>query len=107
MVYFSDDEDAGFQTFQEFAKENTNKILFTHSSITKDLGARLAEYIGITGDQKGAIRILKFEGGNLDKFEIKDNSKEGLAKGLEDFEKGNLKAYYKSEPIPETNNEPV
>lgn len=107
MIYFSDDEDEGFKTFQEFAKENSSKILFSHSFISKDLGARLAEYIGITSSDTGSVRILKFDGGNLDKFRVDGSSSAGLQKGLDDFQAGTLKAYYKSEPIPETNTEPV
>lgn len=107
MVYFSDDEDSGYETFKKFASNNSNKLLFTHSYITKDLGARLAEYIGITEADKGSVRILKFDGGNLDKFKVSDLTEEGLQKALNDFEAGSLKAYYKSESIPETNNEHV
>lgn len=107
MIYFSDDEDEGYQTFKKFASENSNKILFSHSFITKDLGARLAEYIGITSADTGSVRILKFAGGNLDKFKVEELSQEGLQVALDEFESGNLKAYYKSEPIPESNTEPV
>lgn len=107
MIYFSDEQDEGYETFKKFASDNSNKILFSHSEITKDLGARLAEYIGITADQTGAVRILKFSGGNLDKFQVDDTSAEGLLAALENFEAGELKAYYKSEPIPETNTEAV
>lgn len=107
MIYFSDDEDEGYQTFRDFAAENSNKILYAHSFITKDLGARLAEYIGITAEDSGSVRILKFAGGNLDKFRVEDVSAEGLKTALDEFESGTLKAYYKSEPIPETNTEAV
>lgn len=78
IVYFSDDEDEGYKVFKTFASENANKILFSHSFITKDLGARLAEYIGITSEDTGSVRILKFESGNLDKFKIADTSATGL-----------------------------
>lgn len=42
------------------------------------MGARLAEYIGITAEDTGSVRILKFAGGNLDKFRVDDVSTEGL-----------------------------
>lgn len=107
MIYFSDEADEGLETFRQFAKENSTKLLFSHSFITKDLGARLAEYIGITSSDTGAVRILKFNEGNLDKYKITDTSPEGLKTALEQFEAGTLGAYYKSAPVPETNTEPV
>lgn len=78
MIYFNDLADEGLQTFKEFAKNNTNKILFSHSSITQDLGARLSEFIGITAEDKGQVRIIKFNEGNLDKFRVDDVTAEGL-----------------------------
>lgn len=107
MIYFSDSDDEGLKTFREFATQNTNKILFSHSFITKDLGARLAEFIGITSEDSGSVRIIKFNEGNLDKYKITDVSVEGLTQALNDFESGSLRAYYKSEAIPETNTEAV
>lgn len=83
MIYFSDNEDEGYETFKTFASENSNKILFSHSAITQDLGARLAEYIGITSEDSGSVRILKFAGGNLDKFRVDDVTAEGLKTALE------------------------
>ena len=65
------------------------------------MGARLAEFIGITPEDKGTIRIIKFNEGNLDKFKVKGDSIEELEKALDDFEAGTLKAYYKSEAVPE------
>lgn len=90
MVYFHDDEDEGYETFKSFASENSNKILYTHSYITKDLGARLAEYIGITAEDAGSVRILKFSGGNLDKYRVEDVTTEGLQAALDQFESGTL-----------------
>lgn len=107
MIYFSDSDDEGLKTFREFATQNANKILFSHSFITKDLGARLAEFIGITSEDSGSVRIIKFNEGNLDKYKITDVSVEGLTQALNDFESGSLRAYYKSEAIPETNTEAV
>jgi len=107
MIYFSDDEDEGLENFKEFAKENQNKILFSHSTITTDLGARLSEYIGVTSSDKGAVRILRFEGGNLTKYKVNTTSHETMKADLESFIEMKLKAYFKSDPIPETNNEAV
>lgn len=78
MIYFSDEQDEGYKTFKEFAQKHVNKIYFSHSSITKDLGARLSEFIGISNEDKGAIRIIKFNEGNLDKYKVNGDSVESL-----------------------------
>jgi protein disulfide-isomerase A1 len=108
MFYFTDDSnDAGLQKFREFAGNNQGKILFSYSTVTSGLGARLAEFLGITNDDAPACRIIKFKGGQLEKFVVDDLSNEGLTQALTNFLEDSLQAYYKSEPIPETNNEPV
>jgi len=71
------------------------------------LGARLAEYIGVKSEDKGAIRILRFEGGNLNKYKVNGTSHETMLADLESFIDTKLKPYFKSDPIPESNNEPV
>lgn len=78
MIYFSDEKDSGYETFKEFAKKHVNRIYFSHSSITKELGARLSEFIGITPQDKGTIRVIKFNEGNLDKFKVNGDSVESL-----------------------------
>ncbi len=103
MIFFSDDAaDAGLQDFKAFAGKNKGKIIFAYSTVTTDLGEKLSEFIGINKDNSPCVRIIKFKDGQLDKYVI-DDLEEGLTKFLSD----DLKAYYKSEPIPETNDEPV
>ncbi len=64
MMYFSDDaNDSGLATFRDFAKENQGDVLFTHSTITSGLGARLAEFLGVTSEMSPCVRIIKFNNG--------------------------------------------
>ena len=108
MMYFSDDaSDSGLELFRQFATENQGKILFTFSTITSGLGARLAEFLGVTAEDSPCVRIVKFKGGQLEKFVIKDLTTEGYTAALTQFEEDKLQAYYKSEVVPETNDEPV
>ena len=52
MIYFTDDaSDSGLESFRTFAKDNKGEILYTHSTITAGLGARLSEFLGITSEQ--------------------------------------------------------
>lgn len=108
MIYFTDDStDPGLQLFRDFAGKNQGKILFTYSTIIEGLGARLAEFLGVTGDDQPAVRIVKFKGGQLEKFVVTDLTTEGFTTSLTQFTEDKLEAYYKSEPVPETNDEPV
>jgi protein disulfide-isomerase A1 len=108
MIYFSDSKDSGYETFKEFAAANTDKnLLFSYSTITQDLGARLSEFIGLTAKDTGAVRIINFNGQALDKYAVDGSSVETLTQAVADYKDGKLKAYYKSEPVPETNSEAV
>lgn len=55
--------------FKEAALENKEKIVYSKSKLTKDLGQKLAEYIGIK-DSKPTLRIIKFEDGDIKKFAL-------------------------------------
>ena len=107
MFYFTDDaSDSGLSAFREFAKENTGSLLFSHSTVTTDLGARLSEYVGVTTADAPCVRVVKFVNGELQKYKV-GTSVEELAKGLAAFNEDTLSPFYKSQPVPETNDEPV
>ena len=107
MFYFTDDaSDSGLASFREFAAENRGTLLYSYSTVSSGLGARLAEYVGVTSTDAPCVRLVKFVDGNLEKFKI-TNSVEGMTQGLADFNEGNLKPFFKSQPVPETNDEPV
>ena len=107
-MYFSDDaNDSGLADFRTFAKDNRGDVLYTHSTITTGLGARLAEFLGVTADMAPCVRIIKFNQGQLEKYQVGGTSQEDLSAALKGFTEGTLSAYYKSEAIPETNTEAV
>lgn len=108
MFFFSDDfEVEGVANFREVAKANQGKVVFSISKVTSGLGARLAEFIGVTGADAPTARIVKFENQALQKFVVNDTSVEGMSNALKSWEAGELDQYHKSEPIPEKNDEPV
>lgn len=108
MFYFSDDaSDAGLVTFRQFAKDNKGTITFSYSTVSEGLGARLSEYIGVTAADTPCVRLVQFENGELQKYKVASTSVEDLTKSLADFTSGNMTPFYKSQPVPETNDEPV
>jgi protein disulfide-isomerase A1 len=108
MFYFSDDlESEGVQAFRETARANQGKLVFSVSKVTSGLGARLAEFIGVTAADAPCARIVKFENQALKKFLVNDLTTEGMNAALEAWEAGSLSEYHKSEPVPESNDEPV
>jgi protein disulfide-isomerase A1 len=108
MIYFTDDnDDTNLATFKELAKARQTDIFFARSTVTGGLGARLSEFLGVDKTNSPCVRLIKFEAGNLEKFVVTDLTTEGMDQALTDFLAGKLQSYYKSEPIPETNDEPV
>lgn len=108
MIFFSDDSnDASIEGFKQVAKERQGDIMFSKSTISSGLGARLSEFLGVTKTDAPTVRVIKFNNGSLDKYKVTDLTKEGVSKALDDFKAGNLTAYYKSAAVPETNDEAV
>lgn len=108
IIFFSDDEkDSNLEHFKNAAEDRRGDILFAKSSVTGGLGARLCEFLGVTKEDTPTIRIIKFKNGALDKFKISDLTKEGITKALDEFKGDKLKAYYKSAPAPEKDDEHV
>ena len=108
FFFFTDNDDIPeLAEFKEFAKDNAQRIIFSKSKISEELGARLSEFLGVTASEGPTARIIRFKDNNVDKFKVTDLTKAGFAKALDDFEAGRLGAYYKSQPTPETNDEPV
>ena len=108
FILLTDDEDSEeVRTFRAFAKENQGRILYSKSEVSEGLGSRLAEFLGVTTEDAPTGRIIHFTNNHLKKFIVNDLSADGLKTALDDYESGALPPYYKSEPVPETNDEPV
>ncbi|KAI3799723.1 hypothetical protein L1987_35022 [Smallanthus sonchifolius] len=90
--------------FQEAAKDFMGKALFVYVPMDEeDAGKPVAEYFGIDGD---APRVIAFTG-NEDsrKFFLDGELTLNNIKSFgENFLQDNLKPFYKSDPIPETND---
>lgn len=104
IIHFSEDfESKHAVDFKNAGKKFGRDILFSISKIKSDLGARLAEFIGITSKDEGANRIIKFSQGNLLKYKCTED----IEKCLNDFKEDRLIPYFKSEEAPTENTDPV
>ena len=100
-------ESAATKAFSAAARTRGKDILFSQSTITSGLGARLAEFLGITAKDDNGVRIIRFAGGNLLKFKLDDVTEEGINKFIDDWKAEKLTPYFKSEAAPDNTNNPV
>lgn len=108
MIMFTDNnDDDNLVPFRELAKARKADMLFSRSTVTGGLGARLSEFVGVDAGSAPCVRIIKFAGGQLNKYKAEDMTREGMEKMLDDFLADKLSPYHKSAPTPETNDEPV
>ena len=104
------DKDAAFmKTFEDAAKANKGKMLFAYSDIAEGIQERLAEFIGINESQLPSLRAIVPNG--MKKFECEtkaaDLTVDIITTFVSDVMDGKLSPNLKSEPIPESNAEPV
>lgn len=107
FLFTNDKTNDAVTLFNQVASERKGQIIFSRSTIKGDLGERLSEYLGITEDENNTIRLIRFEGGNVVKYRLHDWTKEDLLTFIDEFKAGNLQPYFKSDPVPESNSEPV
>lgn len=92
----------------EAANTLKGKILLSYAELSEDLGNRLAEYVGVTEADLPCVRIVSPSDDDVKKYLYTgDISAQGLVNFYEQFSKGELKPFFKSEPLPETNDQPV
>lgn len=108
FIFADEPETDATNIFKAVAKKNVGgPLIFSQSTITTGLGARLSEFLGITAKDTNSVRIIKFNGGNLLKYKLETVTEHNLEKFIDDWKNERLTAYFKSESIPESNNEPV
>ncbi|KAI3809532.1 hypothetical protein L1987_25509 [Smallanthus sonchifolius] len=92
------------QTFEDAAKLFKGKLIFVFVELdNEDVGKPIAEYFSITGD---APQVIGYTGNDDTKKFVfdRDLTLENLKVFGEDFLDDKLKAFYKSDPIPEHND---
>ncbi|KAM5584113.1 protein disulfide isomerase-like 1-4 [Rosa sericea] len=109
LLLFASSNDAKkvLPEFVEAAKLFKGKLIFVFvETDNEDVGKPVSDYFGITGD---APTVLAYTGNDdARKFILDKEATLANIKAFgEDFLEDKLKAFYKSDPIPETNDEDV
>lgn len=108
FVFTDEKETDATNIFKIVAKKNAGgPLIFSQSTITSGLGARLSEFLGITAKDANSVRIIKFNNGSLLKYKLENFTEESLTHFINDWKANKLTAYFKSENTPESNDQPV
>mmetsp|Transcript_34930 Transcript_34930/g.31463 ORF Transcript_34930/g.31463 Transcript_34930/m.31463 type:complete len:484 (-) Transcript_34930:262-1713(-) len=98
---------AAEEAFRSVAKDLKGKITLSIAKLGEGLGDRLAEFIGVTQEHTPALRIV-LPNQDMKKFQFDGEiNGDNIKAFVDDWANGRLKPFLKSEPIPESNNEPV
>lgn len=104
------DTDAGRkaeEAYKAAAETLKGKITLSIARLHEQMGQRLAEYIGVTEAQTPTLRIV-LPAQSMHKFSFEGEvTTESVIEFFNDWNNGRLKPFFKSEPIPEKNDEPV
>lgn len=112
IILFRDQANSGDyeKVFTEAASALKGQIIFVTSGVEDGIQKRLAELVGVTSDMLPTIRILDTANG-MQKYsydgDINDLSKATVKNFIDDFKAGKLVPFLKSQPVPETQEEPV
>jgi protein disulfide-isomerase A1 len=108
IIYFSDADTDFTPTFTTIAEADQSGLIFFTSKVTSGLGQRLADYVGVSASSAPALWIIHPANRDLSKFSFTgEYTQAAVAEFITNWTAGSLEKVYKSEDIPETNDEPV
>eukprot|EP01017_Pseudomicrothorax_dubius_P035105 TRINITY_DN4878_c0_g5_i1.p1 TRINITY_DN4878_c0_g5~~TRINITY_DN4878_c0_g5_i1.p1 ORF type:complete len:485 (-),score=132.86 TRINITY_DN4878_c0_g5_i1:42-1496(-) len=111
LILFREDDTASKNAeaaLRQAAERIQRKIIISVSGVRDPLGKHLADYVTIAEADIPTIRIIDPAHEELHKFILEgDINANSIVKFYEDWASKLLKPHYRSEEIPETNNEPV
>jgi len=108
FLFTDESENQISEIFHNMAQKfGRGRLFFSKAPITMGIGARLAEFMGVTASDANTIRIIKFSEGHHFKYRLDEVTEESLEQFIKDFQADKLPPYYKSEKAPERNNQPV
>lgn len=105
-----DDNEAGRKAeaaFRAAGEHLKGKIILSIAKANDPVGKTVFEHVGITAAQAPTLRIV-ITVKSMNKYSFEGEiTKEAVITFYEDYSKGKLKPFFKSDPIPEKNDEPV
>lgn len=111
IIYFSDSETEFNPTFTSIAQldaANSPELIFFTSKVTSGLGQRLADYVGVSAASTPALWIIHPANRDLSKYQFSGEfHADAVTEFISGWRAGSLEKVYKSEDIPEKNDEPV
>ncbi|XP_057485755.1 protein disulfide isomerase-like 1-4 [Actinidia eriantha] len=100
----SNDSQNLIPTFREAAKAFKGKLVFVYVEMdNEDVGKPVSDYFGVAGD---APRVLAYTGNDDGKKFVLDGemTSQSIKSFAENFLEDKVKPFYKSDPVPETND---
>lgn len=111
LVYFTDSDTDFITTYTDIATEdasNSPALIFFTSKVTSGLGQRLADYVGVSASSTPALWVIHPANRDLSKFQFSGEfTKAAVTEFIASWRAGSLEKVYKSEDIPEKNDDPV
>jgi protein disulfide-isomerase A1 len=111
LFLFHEGDDAGNraqQALKEASAALKGKIILSVSGVREGLPKRLADYVGVAEKDIPTVRIVDPGHDELQKFTLEsDISADTIIQFYEDWANKRLSPVYKSQEIPESNDEPV
>ena len=106
FVLFTDkNREEPAKLLKEMAQSNLNAVVFAISTISTDFGKKLSEFVGISEKDDGAVRILEFENGSVNKYACNGNEKSAFEECISNFKNKKLDKLFKSEDLPDNSSE--
>jgi len=105
----ADGEAEFMKTFDEAAKANKGKMLFSYSDVQGGIQEKLAEFMGVKSEHLPILKAIL--PADMKKFDCDtkpaDLTVDVISKFVADVLSGSIKPSLKSDPIPESNDGPV
>jgi len=111
MILFrkeSQADDEFVKNFAQASEDHKGKMLFAFSDGTVDIQEKLADFMGVTDADLPTLRAITPE--KMQKFKFEDTvglTADSVGKWVDGIIDGSLKPHLKSDPVPESNDEPV
>lgn len=84
--------------FYDFSVEKKGEIVFYYADSNKDMGSKMAEYVGLGDEEDNSVWLLQFKEGNLLKYKLRrEVTAASLNQFFKDFKESKLEPLFKSQ----------